>query len=153
MIGLPKTTLPNYEEVRRQRKWWILNAEGVPLGRVAQTAARLLMGKHKPYWVPFWDVGDGVIIINASRALLTGEKAEKEMFRWHSGRPGGLKEIPLGEMLQRNPRRVFKKVVWGMLPKNRLGKKMLKRLRVYAGPEHPHHAQKPEYYPLKEVSR
>lgn len=144
-----KTTLPSLHKEQAQRRWWLIDAEGVPLGRIASKAATLLMGKHKPNYVPFWDIGDGVIIINASRATLTGKKPETKMFRRHSGYPGGLKEVSFGTMLQTDPDALYRKVVWGMLPKNRLGKKMLRRLRVVKGSDHDHKEQNPIPLDLK----
>ncbi|MHA2620697.1 MAG: 50S ribosomal protein L13 [bacterium JZ-2024 1] len=144
-----KTTLPSVRKEQAQRRWWLIDATGVPLGRIASKAATLLMGKHKPNYVPFWDIGDGVIIINASRATLTGKKLETKMFRRHSGYPGGLKEVPFGTMLQTDPDALYRKVVWGMLPKNRLGKKMLRRLRVFQGSDHDHKEQNPIPLDLK----
>jgi len=144
-----KTPLPKLRQEQAARKWWLIDAEGVPLGRVASRAATLLMGKHKPNYVPFWDLGDGVIIVNASRAVLTGNKAVDKLFRRHSGYPGGLKEIPFGKILQSDPETLFLRVVRGMLPKNRLGKKMIRRLRVFKGPEHNHKVQGPVPINLK----
>lgn len=131
-----KTTLPKLKQEQSQRRWWVIDATGLPLGRIASRAATLLMGKHKPHYVPFWDIGDGVIIVNASRALLTGDKSRAKFYRRHSGYPGGLTEIPFGRMLESNPSALYRKIVWGMLPKNRLGKKMLRRLRVFKEAHH-----------------
>jgi large subunit ribosomal protein L13 len=138
-----KTTLPDLRDEQSARRWWLMDATGLPVGRIASRAATLLMGKHKPGFVPFWDIGDGVIIINASRAVLTGNKAQAQFYRRHSGYPGGLKEVPFGRILQSDPDALFRSVVRGMLPKTRLGKKMIRRLRVFKGPDHHHTVQNP----------
>ena len=126
------------------RKWYILDAAGKPLGKTAATAAVLLRGKHKPEYTPHADCGDFVIIVNAEKAVLTGKKLEQKYYRTHSGWVGGLKTTSLGDMLASKPERVLMAAVRGMLPKNRLGRAMLKKLKIYAGPEHPHTAQNPQ---------
>ena len=126
------------------RKWYIIDAEGKPLGRVATEAARLLRGKHKPTFTPNLDVGDHVIVINCSKVILTGDKINQKVYRHHSGYIGGMKETSAKDMLQNNPERAMTLAVKGMLPHNSLGRQTLKKLRVYAGSEHENEAQKPE---------
>mgnify|MGYP001371862459 FL=1 len=132
-----------------ERKWYVIDAAGVPLGRVAAEAARLLRGKHKPIFTPNVDTGDFVIIINAEKAVLTGNKLDKKFFRWHSGYPGGLKQMTYRVLMSTRPEKAMEHAVKGMLPHNKLGAKMFKKLKVYRGPEHPHQAQKPEVWNLK----
>ncbi|GIP19562.1 50S ribosomal protein L13 [Paenibacillus montaniterrae] len=132
-----------------ERKWLLIDAEGKTLGRLASEAAALIRGKHKPQFTPHLDTGDFVIIINADKVVLTGNKlADKKYYR-HSLYPGGLKVTPAGEMLKNKPERMIELAVHGMLPKNRLGNKMKLKLKVYAGAEHPHQAQNPEVYELR----
>jgi large subunit ribosomal protein L13 len=132
-----------------ERKWLLIDAEGKTLGRLASEAAALIRGKHKPQFTPHLDTGDFVVIINAEKIVLTGNKlADKKYYR-HSGYTGGLKVTPAGEMLQKKPERMVELAVYGMLPKNRLGNKMKLKLKVYAGAEHPHQAQNPEVYELR----
>lgn len=126
------------------RKWYVVDASGKPLGRLASEIAKILRGKHKPIYTPHVDTGDFVIVVNAEKVQLTGKKLDQKMFRRHSQYPGGFKETPYRELIARKPDFVIYKAVKGMLPKNRLGRKMLKKLRVYAGPTHKHQAQKPE---------
>ena len=129
-----------------EHKWYVIDAANKPLGRVASEAARLLRGKHKPIFTPHVDTGDFVIVINAAEAILTGKKYEQKMYHHHSGYPGGLTSIPYSEMMSKRPVQAMEIAVKGMLPKNRLGRKMLKKLKVYAGAEHLHQAQKPEVW-------
>jgi large subunit ribosomal protein L13 len=129
-----------------ERAWHLVDAAGVPLGRLATRVAALLAGKHKTYWAPHLDAGDFVVVVNAAGVTLTGRKLQQKLHRHHSGYPGGLKSTPYADVMRRHPDRAVRWAVTGMLPKNRLGRKMLKRLRVYAGPEHKHQAQKPETY-------
>lgn len=131
-----------------ERKWFVVDAAGENLGRLATRIATILRGKHKPTYTPSMDVGDFVIVINAEKVAVTGRKLQQKMYYRHSLYPGGLKEISLERMLARHPRRVIQRAVKGMLPKNRLGKAMIKKLKVYAGDSHPHTAQKPEPLPL-----
>ncbi|URN96219.1 MAG: 50S ribosomal protein L13 [Candidatus Pristimantibacillus lignocellulolyticus] len=132
-----------------ERKWLLIDAEGKTLGRLASEAAALIRGKHKPQFTPHLDTGDFVIIINADKIVLTGNKlADKKYYR-HSMYSGGLKVTPAGEMLAKKPERMMELAVHGMLPKNRLGNKMKLKLKVYAGAEHPHQAQNPEVYELR----
>ncbi|MCC6731542.1 MAG: 50S ribosomal protein L13 [Chthonomonadales bacterium] len=128
------------EEVTRD--WHVIDAAGYSMGRLASDVARLLRGKHKPIYTPHIDTGDFVIVVNAAKLVLTGRKAGESIYR-HSGWPGGLKSITRGAELERRPREAFRRVVRGMLPHNRLGDAMINKLKVYAGPDHPHAAQKP----------
>lgn len=127
-----------------QRKWYVVDAEGKNLGRLATRIATILRGKHKPTFTPGLDVGDFVVVVNADKVAVTGNKLDDKMYYRYSGYPGGLRQTPLREMLRRHPDRVLTAAVRGMLPKSRLGRKQIKKLKVYAGPEHPHAAQKPE---------
>lgn len=126
-----------------QRDWALVDARGEVLGRLATQIAHLLRGKHKPTWSPHVDGGDFVIVVNAAEVVLTGNKAQQKVYYRHSGYPGGIKETPFRIMIARHPERVIKFAVKGMLPKNRLGRRMLKKLHVYGGPNHPHAAQQP----------
>jgi large subunit ribosomal protein L13 len=130
------------------RKWFVVDADGKTLGRLASKVARILRGKHKPIYSPHLDVGDYVVIVNADRIAVTGRKMDQKMYYRHTGYPGGVKELNLRDMLSRHPTYAVKYAVRGMLPKNRLGRKMIKKLKVYAGPEHPHEAQQPEVLEL-----
>ncbi|MBO8136851.1 MAG: 50S ribosomal protein L13 [Desulfotomaculum sp.] len=127
-----------------ERKWYVIDAEGKPLGRLAAEVARILRGKHKPTYTPHVDTGDHVIVLNAEKVVLTGNKLRQKMYYRHSGYPGGLKQMTYEHFLQKSPEKVVEKAVKGMLPKNSLGRKMFKKLKVYRGAEHPHQAQKPE---------
>jgi large subunit ribosomal protein L13 len=127
-----------------QRKWYVVDAEGKTLGRLASQVAAILRGKHKPTFTPHVDNGDFVIIVNAEKIVLTGKKMSQKVYRHHSGYPGGLKEITAKDLLNRRPTRALELAIKGMLPHNRLGRKMFRKLKVYAGPEHPHAAQQPE---------
>jgi len=131
------------------RQWYVVDAEGKTLGRLASHIATILKGKHKPIYTPHADVGDYVIVINADKIHVTGRKMRQKMYHRHSGYPGGLKSINLRDLLQRHPTRAIEFAVKGMLPKNRLGRKMFKKLKVYAGSDHPHQAQKPQVLALK----
>ena len=135
------------------RTWHVIDATDVVLGRLAVQAATLLRGKHKPMFAPHVDTGDFVIIINASKVALTGQKSEKKMAYRHSGFPGGLKAVSYGKMLATHPERVVEKAIAGMLPHNTLGRAQLKKLKVYAGPEHPHAAQKPQAFEINQVAQ
>jgi large subunit ribosomal protein L13 len=127
-----------------ERVWYVVDAEGQTLGRLASRIAVILRGKHKPHYSPAVDVGDYVIVVNAEKVRVTGRKLEQKKYYRHSGYPGGLSEITLADQLARHPTRVITSAVRGMLPRNRLGRKMLKKLKAYAGPEHPHQAQDPK---------
>jgi len=132
-----------------QRKWFLIDAEGMVLGRLATQVAHLLRGKHKPEYTPHIDSGDHVIVINADKIVLTGKKLEQKKYYYHTGYPGGIKEVPYSQLMAKKPEFVIKHAVVGMLPKGPLGRKMAKKLRVYAGPAHEHQAQKPEAYQLE----
>ena len=140
------TTMPKAGEI--SRKWYVLDAAGKPLGRVAAAAAALLRGKHKPIFVPNVDCGDHVVIVNADQAVLTGKKLEKKYYRYHTGYIGGLTEIQDKPRMEKNPEKAMTLAVKGMLPDTTLGRQALTRLRVYKGGEHKHAAQKPEAYAL-----
>jgi len=131
----------------------VIDADDVVLGRLAVTAATLLRGKHKAQYAPHVDTGDFVVVINASKIALTGNKRTDKLAYRHSGRPGGLKSVPYGELLDRDPRQAVERAVWGMLPKNKLSRQQLKKLKVYAGPEHPHTAQKPQQYQITQIAQ
>jgi len=131
------------EDAPALRRWYIVDAAGKPLGRVASMVAWLLQGKHKPEYTPHVDVGDHVIVINAGKVVLTGRKAERKIYYRHSGYPGGLKAVPYGELLATRPEFVIKLAVRRMMPRTKLGRRMFKKLRVYRGAEHPHRAQRP----------
>ena len=126
-----------------ERSWFVVDATDVVLGRLATRVATILRGKHKPIFTPHVDTGDHVIVVNASKLVLTGAKLKQKMYRRHSGYPGGLKEITAGTMMGKYPERVVEFAVKGMLPKGPLGRRMAKKLKVYAGPQHPHEAQSP----------
>jgi large subunit ribosomal protein L13 len=131
------------------RKWWVIDAKDQPLGRVASRAASLLRGKHKPTFTPHMDAGDFVIVVNAQKAKLTGNKLDGKLFRTHSGIPGGYKERPYRYMLEHRPEKALRRAVTGMLPKGPLGRKVVGKLKVYAGATHPHAAQKPQAATVK----
>ncbi len=139
-----RTFMAKAQEI--DRKWYVLDAAGKPLGRVASEAARLLRGKHKPIFTPNVDTGDFVIIINADKVVLTGNKLDQKVMYKHSGYPGGLKETPYRRLMAEKPERAMEAAVRGMLPKNRLGRKMFKKMKVFTGAEHVHQAQKPEVW-------
>ncbi|WES62799.1 50S ribosomal protein L13 [Microbacter sp. GSS18] len=136
-----------------QREWLVIDATDVVLGRLASHAAAILRGKHKPTFAPHVDMGDFVIIINADKVALTGQKLQKKMAYRHSGYPGGLKAVSYEELLEKNPVRAVEKAVRGMLPKNTLGRQQLSKLKVYAGAEHPHAAQQPKTYTFDQVAQ
>jgi large subunit ribosomal protein L13 len=132
------------------RRWWVVDAEGKNLGRLASEIAVVLRGKNKPQYTPHVDTGDFVVVVNAQKIAVTGNKLKGKIYYRHSGYPGGLKSRTLGQMLERRPNEVLRKAVKGMLPKNRLAAKQLGKLKIYAGPEHPHAAQKPEELPWQQ---
>jgi large subunit ribosomal protein L13 len=136
-----------------QREWLVIDATDVVLGRLAVQTANLLRGKHKAMFAPHVDTGDFVIVVNAEKVALSGDKKTTKMAYRHSGYPGGLSATPIGELLEKDARKAIEKAVWGMLPKNRLGRQMLKKLKVYAGPDHPHSAQKAKPFEIKQVSQ
>ena len=141
-----RTYVPKEGEITRD--WVVMDASDQILGRLATEVARLLRGKHKPDYTPHLDTGDFVVVVNAEKVKLTGEKLDQKVYYRHSGRPGSLKSETARERLDKYPERVIQAAVWGMLPKNRLGRKLLKKLKVYAGPEHPHEAQQPKTHTL-----
>jgi large subunit ribosomal protein L13 len=132
-----------------ERKWYVVDAEGKHLGRLATEIIRVLRGKNKPQYTPHVDVGDFVVVVNADRVAVTGRKAEQRVYRRHSGYPGGMKETSYEQMLGRKPTEVLRKAVYGMMPKTRLARKQFKKLKIYAGPEHPHAAQDPQTLEVK----
>ena len=131
----------------------MIDASDVVLGRLAVTAATLLRGKHKAQFAPHVDTGDFVVVVNASKIALTGNKRTAKLAHRHSGRPGGLKSVPYGELLESDPRAAVERAVWGMLPKNKLSRQLLSKLKVYAGPEHPHAAQQPQPYQITQIAQ
>ncbi|QTV79275.1 50S ribosomal protein L13 [Microbacterium sp. NIBRBAC000506063] len=148
---MTRTYTPKAGQV--QRDWVVIDATDVVLGRLASHAATLLRGKHKPTFANHVDVGDFVIIINADKVALTGQKLQKKLAYRHSGYPGGLKSVTYAELLEKNPVRAVEKAVRGMLPKNTLGRQQLSKLKVYTGAEHPHAAQQPQPYTLDQVAQ
>ena len=141
-----RTYVPKESEISRE--WVVMDAADQVLGRLATEVARILRGKHKPDYTPHLDTGDFVVIVNAERVHLTGAKLDDKVYYRHSGRPGSLKSETARERLDKHPERVIQAAVWGMLPKNRLGRKLLRKLKVYSGPEHPHDAQQPRIHTL-----
>ena len=133
--------------------WYVIDATDVVLGRLAVAAATLLRGKHKPTFTPNVDGGDFVIVVNADKVAISGDKLNNKFAYHHSGFPGGLRARSIGDLMQKHPDRVVEKAIVGMLPKNRLGRQIQRKLRVYAGPEHPHKAQQPVPYEIKQVSQ
>lgn len=136
-----KTYYPKPDEITRN--WVLVDADGQNLGRLASSIARVLIGKDKPQYTPGVDVGDFVIVVNAEKIAVTGKRLDQKMYYRHSGYPGGLKKINLRDQLAKFPERVIKSAVWGMVPHNRYGRKLMRKLRIYAGPNHPHAAQQP----------
>ncbi|MCC5579291.1 MULTISPECIES: 50S ribosomal protein L13 [Microtetraspora] len=146
-----RTFSPKPNDVERQ--WYVIDATDVVLGRLASHVATLLRGKHKPIFAPHVDTGDFVIVINADKVALTGNKLEQKKAYRHSGYPGGLRSVTYGELMEKRPDRAVEKAVKGMLPKNALGRKMAKKLKVYAGSEHPHQAQKPVSFQISQIAQ
>jgi len=146
-----RTYSPKPGEINRQ--WLVIDAEDVVLGKLAAQVANLLRGKHKPQFAPHMDTGDFVIVVNASKVALSGSKRTTKMAYRHSGYPGGLRATPIGEVLEKDSRKAIEKAVWGMLPKNRLGRQIIKKLKVYPGPDHPHQAQKAVPFEISQVSQ
>ena len=138
------TYFPSGDTLAENRKWYVVDAAGQTVGRLATEVARVLTGKNKPQYTPFMDTGDHVIIVNASKARFTGAKTEQKFYRHHTLYPGGLREVSAKEQFAKRPERVIESAVKGMLPKSKLGKAMAKKLKVYGGAEHPHAAQQPE---------
>ncbi len=145
--GLVKSYMARPLEV--ERKWYVIDAEGKTLGRLASQIARVLRGKHKPQYTPHVDVGDFVVVVNANRVLVTGRKAEQKVYRRHSGHPGGMKETSYERMLERRPEDILRKAVYGMMPKSRLARQQMRKLKIYASAEHPHAAQNPRRLEVK----
>ena len=131
------------------REWFVVDATDQILGRLASEVARRLRGKHKPIFTPHMDTGDFIVVVNAEKVKLTGRKWEQKTYYHHSGYPGGIKSVVAKRLIETKPEEMVKKAVWGMLPKNRLGRKLIKKLKVYAGPEHPHAAQQPQELTIK----
>jgi large subunit ribosomal protein L13 len=148
---MTRTYSPKASEI--QHSWVVIDATDIVLGRLATHAAALLRGKHKPTFAPHLDSGDFVIIVNAEKVALTGSKRDQKLAYRHSGYPGGLTAVSYAEMLEKHPTRAVEKAVRGMLPKNSLGRAQIKKLKVYAGPEHPHAAQQPTQYTLNQVAQ
>jgi large subunit ribosomal protein L13 len=144
-----RTYSPKASEI--QRAWHVIDAEGLVLGRVATEAARLLRGKHKPIYTPHIDTGDHVIIINADKIVLTSDKSTKKMIYRHSGYPGGIRERRYGDLMEKKPQEAVRRSIRGMLPKTRLGRAQISKLKVYAGPTHPHAAQQPQPLALEQA--
>ena len=145
------TYVPKQGEI--QRAWWVVDADGMTLGRLSTLVAARLMGKHKPTYTPFLDTGDHVVVVNAARIRFTGRKLEDKIYRRHSNYPGGLKQTPAGKMMERHPERVVEAAVWGMLPKGPLGRQMVRKLKVYPGGSHPHAAQQPQPLATPQAAR
>jgi large subunit ribosomal protein L13 len=137
------TFVPSGVNLEAQRTWYVVDATGETVGRLATRVARVLTGKNKPTYTPFIDMGDHVVIVNAEKVVFKGNKLLEKMYRHHTGHPGGLKEISARDLMQRHPERVLEQAIKGMLPKTKLGRAMAKKLKVYVGPNHPHEAQKP----------
>jgi len=146
-----RTFSPKAADVERQ--WYVIDATGVVLGRLASQIATLLRGKHKPIFAPHVDTGDFVIVVNADKVVLTGKKLDQKKAYRHSGYPGGLRALPYRELMEKRPEIAVEKAVKGMLPKNSLGRKMAKKLKVYAGPDHPHQAQKPVPFEIAQIAQ
>ena len=146
-----RTFSPKDKDITRQ--WHVIDASDVVLGRLASQAAVLLRGKHKPIFAPHVDTGDFVIIVNADKVALSGNKLEQKQAYRHSGYPGGLRAVSYAELMEKHPERAVEKAVRGMLPKNSLGRKTLRKLKVYAGPDHPHQAQQPAPFEITQVSQ
>ena len=139
-----ETFVPSGKNIEKDRKWHLIDASGKTVGRLATQAATLLMGKNKPTYTPYIDMGDHVVIINAEKIVFTGRKLEDKMYRSHSGWPGGLRETSAQKMLAKHPERIIETAVRRMVPRNRLGRKQMDKLKVYDGPQHPHQAQQPK---------
>jgi large subunit ribosomal protein L13 len=139
-----RTFIPKKDDI--EQKWWLIDAEGRILGRMATEVADLIRGKRKPQFTSHLDTGDFVVIVNAEKIKVSGRKLEEKKYYSHSGYPGGIKEETLKDLLERKPEEVVKKAVWGMIPKGKLGRALYKKLKVYRGPTHPHEAQNPQEY-------
>ncbi len=145
-----KTYMAKPEEARASQQWYVVDAEGVTLGRLASQVAKIIEGKHKPIYSPHVDCGDYVIVVNAQKIRVTGDKMTEKKYQRHSLYPGGYKEESLRDLLARRPERVVREAVWGMIPHGRLGRKMIKKLKVYGGPDHEHSAQKPQLLEIRD---
>ncbi len=143
-----KSYVPKKADLETPDSWYLVDADGQVLGRLASQVAQILRGKHKPTFTPFLDCGDHVVVVNADKVVLSGRKPQQKIYYHHSNYPSGLRRTPYEEMLRKHPERVIIFAVQGMLPRNRLGKKLLRKLRVYAGPGHPHQAQNPQSFEL-----
>ena len=143
------TYFPSGKGLEQHRQWYIIDADGLTVGRLASEVAKVLMGKHKPTYTPFRDTGDHVIVVNASKVVFTGNKLNDKMYRHHTGWPGGLKEISARDLLAKRPVRLLELTIKGMLPKTILGRAMASKVKVYAGADHPHGAQKPAPLAIK----
>lgn len=141
-----RTFIPKKDDI--EQKWWLINADGKILGRLATEVADLIRGKKKPQFTSHLDTGDFVVIINAEKIKVTGRKLDQKTYYTHSGYPGGIKAETLKDLLERKPEEVIKKAVWGMIPKGKLGRALYKKLKVYRGPSHPHEAQNPREYQI-----
>jgi len=144
------TYFPSGKDLAGRRKWYVVDAAGQTVGHLASEVASILTGKRSPQWTPFMDMGDHVIVINARKAVLKGNKTDQKLSRHHTSYPGGLQEMSDRDMLAKRPERIIELAVKGMLPKNKLGKAMAKKLKVYADAEHPHSAQRPQALPLNQ---
>jgi large subunit ribosomal protein L13 len=140
-----RTYTPSAKDITRE--WYVVDAEGQTLGRLATRVATVLRGKHKPIYTPHLDCGDHVIVVNADKVVVTGAKGEQKLYRSHSGYPGGLRSVPFAAMLEKQPSKAVERAIKGMLPKSKLGRAMGRKLKVYAGPDHPHAAQQPKPLP------
>lgn len=144
-MSLSKSTpSPTVADAREARRWFVCDARGQVLGRMATRVATVLRGKHRPTFAPHVDAGDFVVVVNAAEVVLTGRKRQDKVYHRHTGYPGGVRSLSAEEMLAKHPTRVVRKAVEGMLPRNRLGRRLASKLKIYAGPEHPHEAQRPE---------
>ena len=150
-MATTKSYMPSGKSI--ERKWYVIDAEGQTLGRLSSAVASILKGKNKPTYTPFLDMGDNVIVINASKIKVTGKKLEQKLYISHSDYPGGVRETTLKEMLEKKPEEVIRMAVKGMLPKAALGREMIRKLHVYAGAEHEHQAQKPEVLVLNSIKK
>ena len=146
-----RTYTPKPTDVERQ--WYVIDATDVVLGRLASQVAQLLRGKHKPIYAPHLDTGDFVVIVNAEKVALTGNKLEQKRAYRHSGYPGGLRSVAYADLIAKHPERAVEKAIKGMLPKNSLGRKMFRKVKVYAGPDHPHQAQKPIPFEITQIKQ
>ena len=142
------TYFPSGKGLAENRKWYVVDASGKTVGRLATEVARMISGKNNPAWTPYMDMGDHVVVINARKAVLKGNKAEQKLYRHHTLYPGGLRQTTAKELMAKRPERVLELAIKGMLPKNKLGKAMGKKLKIYADAEHPHSAQRPQVFEL-----